>query len=494
MADNVTAEDVGSLLCNEGADFAALPQAAAPALDEPPTPLPPARAFAALRLLRHVARFGAALRAPGDAAALAALIDDARRLRAELHSSLDEGDEAALSTRFSCDGAYPDVRASFDWWHVDSVMLHGARMRQAEEKLDAGVASLFHSPRGALRLCTSAASPAFKKDVLQQLIEAGFSPVPCDGEVLGASLSRLVASGALRRCCEPTKRIGCGYFCGVWEAPRPKAAKTQPRKLESPPKPAPKTKSSSRKRKRSAASAGVSAGAAAPPKPKSRKRKQKKVAPAAAGAAEDEGVAAITVAANILSVAGGSASICVVPPPHQSPTDCGAAAQPSPLLRAAAPAAAPTASESSGDGGVDAMDTSDDGGTGVGVGVGAGACGGAQPQLEAGCVAAHLPAPSDVAAAASLSPPPPSPPANAPPPPPPIPPPPPPSPPPPPPPPPPEGWLYRDNRSRVQGPFTEAQLRSFQLFLLRKGLWDTLRVWREGAAEGDAMRVADLLP
>jgi hypothetical protein len=46
----------------------------------------------------------------------------------------------------------------------------------------------------------------------------------------------------------------------------------------------------------------------------------------------------------------------------------------------------------------------------------------------------------------------------------------------------------------VQGPFSLRSLRSFREHLTRIGRWDTLRVWRTGETEADAVLLASLLP
>ena len=63
-----------------------------------------------------------------------------------------------------------------------------------------------------------------------------------------------------------------------------------------------------------------------------------------------------------------------------------------------------------------------------------------------------------------------------------------------PPPPPPLLYHYNTPRNGVQGPFSLAQIAEFRAHLTRLGRWHTLRVWRSGQTEADAVLVSTLLP
>jgi hypothetical protein len=55
-------------------------------------------------------------------------------------------------------------------------------------------------------------------------------------------------------------------------------------------------------------------------------------------------------------------------------------------------------------------------------------------------------------------------------------------------------WHYRTPRNGVQGPFSLAQLATFRAALQRLNRWSTLRVWRSGQTEADAVLLTTLVP
>jgi hypothetical protein len=55
-------------------------------------------------------------------------------------------------------------------------------------------------------------------------------------------------------------------------------------------------------------------------------------------------------------------------------------------------------------------------------------------------------------------------------------------------------WRYNTPKHGVQGPWSLEQLRSWQPELVRLNRWTTLRVWREGQTEAQAVLVTSLLP
>jgi hypothetical protein len=55
-------------------------------------------------------------------------------------------------------------------------------------------------------------------------------------------------------------------------------------------------------------------------------------------------------------------------------------------------------------------------------------------------------------------------------------------------------WHYNTPRKGIQGAFSLDALATFREHLTRLGRWDTLRLWRTGETEADAVLLASLLP
>jgi hypothetical protein len=55
-------------------------------------------------------------------------------------------------------------------------------------------------------------------------------------------------------------------------------------------------------------------------------------------------------------------------------------------------------------------------------------------------------------------------------------------------------FYYNTPKRGVQGPCSLEQLRGWQPELVRLNRWTTLRVWREGQTEAQAVLVTSLLP
>ena len=55
-------------------------------------------------------------------------------------------------------------------------------------------------------------------------------------------------------------------------------------------------------------------------------------------------------------------------------------------------------------------------------------------------------------------------------------------------------WHYRTPKHGVQGPMSLRTLGTYRAHLERLNRWGSLRVWRTGQSEADAVLVASLLP
>ena len=55
-------------------------------------------------------------------------------------------------------------------------------------------------------------------------------------------------------------------------------------------------------------------------------------------------------------------------------------------------------------------------------------------------------------------------------------------------------WHYNTPKNGVQGPMSLRTLSTYRAHLERLNRWSSLRVWRTGQSEADAVLVASLLP